>query len=110
MGLGGQAGALSQLGAFDMGSLQNLLNVRACAAPWEARAGVSTRRQPDQHCGDRACAQAPPDSLPPLQDPSLRDMAQQLAGDPAFRSLSAGAGPGGAQMVRLARRAETSAR
>ena len=39
MGLGGQAGALSQLGAFDMGSLQNLLNVRACAAPWEARAG-----------------------------------------------------------------------
>jgi hypothetical protein len=101
LGQGGPlgSGALSQLGAFDMGSLQNLLNVRAYAASWEARADVLAHVQAQiRALRDRR----PVSPSPAHQDPSLRDMAQQLAGDPAFRSLSAGAGPGAAQMVRAA--------
>lgn len=82
IGLRGTGGPRGPAGAFDLSSLNNMLNVRASGGPEGPPFGSSARR--------------PPHSLLPhpaplgRQDPSIREIAAQISADPAFRSMASG--------------------
>ena len=79
------------MGSFDMGSLQNLLNVRAAAlrgaavAPYRSCEEPQPRKPSAFYPKEKCKRQLTNFLRNRTQDPNILDMAQQMAGDPAFR-------------------------